>query len=712
MAIISSIRKYSWIAVALIGIAMLGFILQDGLQKGSSWFGSGVPNLAKINGEGVKFNEFDDMVNVAVTNYKQRSGVTSLTSDETNQLRDMVWNQLLNQKLLGKVCANLGLSVTDDELNDMLYGKNIHPYIQQIFSNPQTGEFDPAQVQQTFDNMESLSIEQQKSLKELVKELKQDKISAKYQNLVAVDVMFPDFYVDYTAKLASDSVSMNYAFLSFTSISDTLSLTDADYKAYFKENKAMLVKDNETRAVDFVTFDVIPSEQDLADIEKQVSDIYSELLQLKENIVVFADSYSSESADTSFKRKEQLAAPWNELLFNASTGQIFEPQIVNNRYEMAKVLHIENRSDSMSASHILITSSETALARQLNVVRSKDDAKRIADSIKNVAKANPFLFAELAKNFSDDPGTKDNGGEIGWFTDGAMIPEFNSACLNGKVGDVVVVETAYGYHVIRIEDKTAPVKKVSVAFIYIPIEASDKTNKSIYSKANQFFAQVKTNEELKNLAQENGLILRNDDYLQAMAQTINGLTDARTIVHWAFNKKTKVGTVAPEIYELSNQYIIVSLRNISAKGDMTLADMKAQPQIQYAVRNFKKALLLKKQVEDVKATSLTDYIAIGATVSEYPSKFAFNSYGFDNKPYEPDVVGAAFGVSGMSKALRGRSGIFVLADVKREDVEVTETTRANTKTRLESAYLNSIRQQFINTIIGHADLEDNRALYY
>ena len=150
---------------------------------------------------------------------------------------------------------------------------------------------------------------------------------------------------------------------------------------------------------------------------------------------------------------------------------------------MAKLIDTSNRPDSLKASHILVTYQGTGVSQ---TTRTKDQAKNRADSIFNEIKRNRSKFSELATSLSDDGSVAENKGDLGWFLDGQMVYPFNQAVLDGKVGDIVQVESQFGFHIVEITGKTQPIKKARIAIIDRVIEPSTRTIQEIYAKQCQF----------------------------------------------------------------------------------------------------------------------------------------------------------------------------------------------------------------------------------
>jgi peptidyl-prolyl cis-trans isomerase D len=711
MAVISRIRKHSGWLVALIGLAIAGFILQDAFS-GSGSGGGRIPKFAVIDGEEVKIQQFEAKVERLSEQFRRAQGDIPLSPEDLYQVRERVWMLMIDDILRERSAKKLGLTVTTKEMNDMFYGQFIHNHVYTAFSDPATGMINRQQVMMFINNRDQAPIETQLQFRDIEIAVKEDRLKSKYYNIIANAFHVPAFYTKYMYEQANSSVAATVASLSYMSISDDqdIKITDADYKAYFNKNKSLLKRTEASRAIDFVVFDVEPTEDDLLALEKHAHELFEEFL-VEQNLPDFINTVSTERFDSIFVSKEMLRHPWDSTLFNSPKGTYFKPQLRRNRYEMAKLIDAAARPDSLKASHILIAFRNQATGQ----TRTKDQAKNIADSLKNVILRDRSLFAEIAQTNSEDGGSRNNGGDLGWFFDGQMVKPFNEAVVKGNIGDIVVVETTFGYHVIEVTGKTKPIQKVMVAFVFVPLEPSAKTNKAVYTEANQFFAKCKDLTSFLEAARDAGLHVRNADYVSTMEMQLPGLQNARDIVRWAFDKKTKAGDVSSEIYEYENKYVIAALRQNREIGYPALDELKTIPEIQMAVRNEKKAEILIEKMNAALRTnrSIAALENINAEI-DHIDHLTFNAYGFAAKGFEPEVIGTIFGTkeNHLSNPIKGRmAGVFVVEPLRftpAEPLENMDMFKAQLQMIFQRGMVENIRMAKEN----RAKIVDNRAFYF
>lgn len=704
MAVIGKIRKHSGLIVAAIGIAIIGFVVQDGLGNRQNR----APFLAEVGGEKVTYATFDQQVNQITEQYRNAQGAdVNITPEDLTQIRNMAWERIVTNILMQKACNRMGLQVTPAEMNDLYYGEHISPILYQYFGNPATGAYDRQQVMMLISNFDQLSAEDRQVLSEVERVVKEERLKEKYYFMVAQGFYVPTAFAAELAHLQTDRAAAGFACLSYGDIPDgEVELTDADYRRFYEENKHILKQEKASVDIDYVSWDVMPTAADIADIERNAEEVFAEL-QTEENIPDFVMTVSSDRFDSIYKTRQEVERGWDSLLFNAPAGTCFAPRRMLNSYQMAKLMDVQMRPDSLHAAHILI-----AFGQNAQNGRDKETARALADSLRQVLQAAPARLSELAMAFSDDRSAAQNGGDLGWQKDGTFIAPFNQALIDGRVGDIKVVETLFGFHVLRIVDKTAPVKKVLACVISMPVEPSVETAKDVYAQASRFLSQCKKGADFDSVARQNGMRVRAATYVDELADQMPGLNNAREVVRWAYNKENKPGDVAQEVFEMENRYVIAMLKKRHREGYMSLDDMKSMPQLEYRIKRDVKAnrLMDKAKAAEGKTTLAQVAEAWGVT-ADRAENITFNGYSFGSRGYEPALIGTAFGLKEgqLSKPVKGNSGVYVLAA---EGVSVGEGNPDMLRIQL----MQSFQQRTFNLVraaLGESyGIEDNRAMYF
>jgi len=710
MAVISKIRKRSGWIVALIGLAIAGFILQDAFMGDGP--GRRIPKFAVINGEEIKIRQFDERAEQIAQNFRRAQGEIPLSQEDWNQIRERVWAMMLSEMLLARSAERLGITVTPREMNDMFYGEFVHHHVLNAFSDPATGMFNRQQVMMFINNFNQFPVETQLQFRDLEILIREDRLRTKYYGLIAAAHFVPTFYVNHLYEKSNLSASVTVAALNFSDIPDSdITLTDSDFRTYFNNNKSLFRRAETTRAIDFVVFDVHPTEEDLIALEKHANELFEEF-KVETDLPNFISAVSTERFDSIFLNRTSFRHPWDSLLFNSPRGTFFAPEIRRGRYEMAKLIDVASRPDSLRASHILISFRGSAANQGQN--RTKEQAQSIADSLRREILRDRTQFAQIALDNSED-GSRDVGGDLGWFLDGQMVKPFNEAVVRGNVGDIVIAETAFGFHVIEITGKTAPVQKAMVAFVFVPIEPSANTNKAVHTEVNQFLARSRDLTSLQDVAREAGLQVRQAEFVTEMDAMLPGLPDARRIVRWAYDRKTRAGDVSPEIYEFENRYVVAALRQIRGKGYPSLDEIKTIPEVQHAVRNNKKAeILIGRMNEALQANrSIEALERINAEVEthDFVSFAGYNVGPMRN--FEPEVIGTIFGTpeNRLSNPVQGRTGVFAVQPLHftpAEPLQDIEFMRMQLRMMFERGMVESLH----NAKESGAKIVDNRAFYF
>jgi peptidyl-prolyl cis-trans isomerase D len=708
MALIGDIRKRSGLLVVIIGVALAAFVLGDLLSNRGPSGGRGNNVLAEINGEKILGTDFNLRVEENMEAQKLNTNKENLTSEEQFQIRQQTWDQVVNETLLQEEVSKLGITVSIEELDDQIRGKNPHSYITQSFRDPQTGQFDPATVVNFLQNLDQVDPQMKQRYLMIEKAIKEDRLGTKYRNLIAKGYYVPKAFAKRDYEARNTRVKVRYYAAPYTSIADSLiKLTDADYEKFYAENKHKYQQEA-SRDIEYITFDVFPSNEDREKINKEVQGLYAEFVNA-ENVVSFVNSTSDERYDSTWMKRGALPYQMDSLMFNSPVGTTFAPFIENNMYQMARLVDVQTRPDSLKASHILISYQGTNVNPDTKL--TKEQAKVKADSVLSLVKSNPAKFDELAGTISDDQTAAKSKGDLNWFADGAMVPAFNTAVLNGKVGDVTLVETQFGFHVIKITGKTTPVKKVRVAFVKRMIEPSSKTMQDVYTQASQFASNAKDMEGFNKLIDEQKLTKRLAERISPDQNSLPGLSEARQIVIWAFNKDTKKGNIS-QVFDLESRYMVAVLKDVREKGVPTLDQLKEfiEPMVK---RDKKSETLIAEINKAIKSIADIDkgYLSLGMKADT--NEVAFANSNLPGYGKEDEVIGTLFTLKPgqMSKPVKGNQGVFILVAEQITPAPPKDDLTPE-KRMLTNAFRTRAQREPAEALKRKAEIEDNRLLFY
>jgi len=665
MGIIGSIRKNSWVAVALVGVAILAFILGD-LTKNNG----GIPDVGKVNGNTMTSQRFNELVAEAENNYKMQYQTTQVPSEAEVQLRDQVWQQFVEESLLEEQTAKLGLTVTPAEMNDMYVGQFIHPYIRQSFTDPKTGVYDIQQVNYWIENFNNIDTTRRQQWVELEKAVKKDRELQKYSTLLTSGFYMPKAINEKVSSYAAEAANVRVVALPYMNVTDEEApIADADYKAYYDEHMAEFRIREEMRELEFITFPVNPTAEDLAEIEQDVQKVWSEFQTVADDeLAFFVNAESDRSYDSNYVKASNFRAPFDELVANAGAGQLLAPQVVGNEWMMAKVLGSAMRPDSLRASVVYVLNQNAGGG----VTRSNDQAKQMADSVLALINSKKITFEQAVSQFSDDPQKEETKGDMNWQLDGGY-GFLNEKIVNTPVGTSFLFEhpQGFGYFIVKVTDKTPANKKYRVAMITREIVPSNNTNRAVYNEANRFAGQNRTLEAFEAASREQNMQVRNAQ-VYLMDDRMAGVSSARSIVQWAYDENTEIGAVADQVYECDGMFVVVALKDIYRKGFATLEQVR--PMIEQQVRVEKKAQVLMDRAntainaaKDIQSLS----VALNAPVDTLDS-IAFGDMNLQKFGMEPKVISAiAANKSGIVGPVKGANGVYVVQIDSKMPREVT-----------------------------------------
>lgn len=697
MATLERIRSKGGVLVAvLIGLALLAFILTDLLSSGSSIFRRSQMMVAEIEGQSISIQEFQSRVSEMEEYAKLNSGQSSLDAEMINRLRDQAWNQMVNEILLNAKYEAVGISVSPAELMDMVTGPQAHPMIQQLFTNPQTGIFDKQQVirflkSKQYDptaNFYWNFVEDQ---------LINERLYEKYSTLFQKGLYVTNQWINSEAKARSQSVDFNFVIKRLTSVpDDQVSVTEKEIKAYYNDHKETF-KQTASRDIEYITFDVEPTDEDRENTRQTVLDMKKDFSSPEIDPVQFVKFNSDIPFNSNYFKPEALEPEIRDFVTSASEGDVYGPYFENNTYKLTRLVDVAQLPDSVRARHILLR----------NNPQNPDEAEQLADSLMNLLK-NGADFAELARQYSEDPGSAINGGELGWFRQGQMVQPFNDACFFGKKGDIVKVETNFGWHIIHIIDKGRATTKYQLATLGREVTYSSKTYQDVYSQATRFAALNNTVEKFNQAIEEQNLTKKYGRNLQKNDRFVGNLESPRELVKWAF--KADIGELSP-IFEFGDQFVIAVLSNITEEGYMPLDAVRNR--IERQLMNEKKKEILIKQFKEQKASQSSLEEIANALDGELHSAtdVTFNTFQVTGAGTEPALIGLALysPVNEISEPVAGNNGVYMVEVTNKKETEVdTELI----KNQLNSSLFQKISYQLLPEIREKAEIIDNRSNFY
>lgn len=712
MATIGKIRKRSGLLIGIIGVALGLFVMNDLFTKNKT---HSQDPVAVVFDENITYREFTAKVEEQKEFYKMQYGDYQFSGAELFQLNNSVYDQMVQDIILQKQYDDLGLAVSDAELNELFMGTYVHSYIRQLFTSPETGIFDPTQVQMYIETLDERSDEERRQWRMIEKAIYDERFNTKYNSLVTKGYYIPTAFAERDNIEKNKKYVTQYLGLKYNNISDsTITVSDEEMMAYYEEHKQEYIFDNPFVNLEFVVFDIKPSGKDLAEIQEIIDTAYAQFPEV-ENADIESFIYSKSDIDftwdSSYLRRDVLPVK-ADTLFNAPIGTIIAPYMENYVFYMHKLLDRKNMPDSLNAAHILIAY-QGAMRADGSVLRTKEEAEALADSLLGVVRGLDSLsFSQVALQFSNDASAEQNGGYLGWFPEGMMVPEFNEACLNNPVGSYQVIETAFGYHVIKVLDKTAPVQKIKMATIQRTVEPSKETADSIYALASTFASECTDATIFDQLIIDKAYTKRLAENVKTTDYTLPGIEEGREIIRWAFNEETEVGAIST-VFDLigEDRNVVVHMKDRTDKGQAEFEDVKVY--IEPFVKKDKKAEMLMTQMnEALNGVTGLDALAKKLNVEIDTFDVAFATYSLPGYGPEPQCVGiiSVLPINTISRPIKGETAIFV-AQVS-QVVEAPPADINLIRMQKQSFFQSKVSYELFKALQNKAEIEDNRILYF
>ncbi len=721
MAILSKIRDRSMFLILIVGLALFAFVLDPSSIQ--SFFSSSKINaIGEVNGEEINRDEFIQEVEA----YRAQTGGRSTQIQAVNA----VWNTMVADKIFETQLEAAGIVVGEKDIWDAMIQL---PQIQNspLFKN-EANLFDEERLKEYIANMQD-DAEAGDSGAWLnwiatEKQIKQNLGRQAYTSLVKVGLGASlqegkRFYLYQNTK-----IDARYVYVPYTTIADSLSIVSKDeIHKYLNENKKRF-KPEATRTLQYVKFDIEPSEKDEEDIKNIVAGFiddreeYSNAAKTTVNIAglknasdydaFLSDNSSDLSIDNGYKYNNQLPEVISEEIFNAAIGDVVGPYKEYKYYKISKVIEIEQLPDSVKSSHIIIP---FAGATRSNTLRTKEAAKKTADSVIALVRNNKAKFTEIADKINSD-GTKGKGGDIGWVRkDQAFSQSFDKDFADfiykKKVGSIDVVETAFGYHVIRIDEQTKPEKAVRLATYARSIEASEETENTIFEQAETLAAKLSEEDSnLDEIAVEENLKVQSALNLKVLEENIPGLNSQRQIIIWAFNEDTTLGDSKRFDIDVDGKrgYAVVLVKSMTEEdGIVVSSDLLAK--VRPELINKKKAAQIK---EKMKGATLEEIAKNSNSTVRSASLVTLGSPLLSGVGNEPGIVGAmsTLKLNEISDKIEGVKGVFVIEVTKRE--EPIQLENYNTFRKGMILKVQGKTFQLFQVLEETADIKDYRSNFF
>lgn len=697
MALIGRIRNNLWLVLILVGLAMLGFIIMDMGSGGGGGGAVGNTTMGKIAGKKVDYIDFDNKIRLRYNN----------ASADQYTLKNALWNSLINEAIVEKEGEALGLQVTDEELETLVYGPNYSPIIIQDF--PARGAYGQPDVEQLnqIRDLETQGFPNNPSYAPLWNEEKErvrrDRMQTKLTNLVSKSVYTPTWMAKMQHNDRNGTAQIAYVNIPFDRVANTeVVVEDADYKAYLDENKVKYTRELPQQTISYVTFDIKPTAEDSLALKNELGGLVEEFKNPKSDDQIFVESNQGIYSET-YSFKDQLGAIADDI-FNEEVGTVYGPYLDGDNYKVAKILDRRVIPDSVAARHILRTAEAQNPA---SLQAARDTIAFIQEQL-----ANGVSFDSLAIKYSQDPGSGAKGGDLGVFQPGAMVPEFNNACFYESADEMKVVETQFGVHLIDVKKQHSSGKKgVKVAYLQKPIVPSKATTKGIYADALRFASTNTTIDAMKKAAGEAGLEVATSDPLDENGFNITDLgggESTRAMVKWA--NDANVGDVSPSVYRYTdkvrfyeNKYVVAAVASKDKAGLPSVASMK----------NTLKNLVMNQKKGEMIAAKVGTETDLSVIAGKFDVKVDSTSTAFNGSIPDPELIAGIFKMDAgqTCKPIVGANGVYV-ATMITKPTPSEATNIPSLKSQISSAAKGQARSLLLPALKKNTKIDDRRSDFF
>jgi peptidyl-prolyl cis-trans isomerase D len=655
MALIGTLRNKmtKWV-VGFVGLAIVSFILSDLFGNSPTALFGGPDNVVgEIGGTSISIEEFQAAVREREANYQLNFG-RQPGEREMETLRQQAWMMLISRHAIAPQYDQLGVEVTQDEIWDMIQGKNIDENIKVSFADS-AGNFDHGRLMDYLKNVRSMPVGSPGRVQwdMYYQAMAPARERIKYENLLIKTNFVTTAESERQYHTDNDVAEIRYLYVPYYALRDsTVKASDAELNDYYNKNKEKY-KTDEKRSIRYVRFPLTPSSEDTLAIRSDMEQVAKDFRATSEDST-FAAGHTEGSEPFANYNISNIPSYLNPETI--SEGLVLGPFLDGNSYKVVKVVDIgTDTAYQVRASHILFTWASTSDADKKE---AKDKARGVLRELK--AGGN---FAAKAMEFNNDA-TKTKGGDLGWFGKGSMVPEFEKPVLAATKPGLLddVVETSYGYHIIKVTEARNN-QKFTIATIEQPLEASDETQDEAFRKADLFAASVSNLEEFLEKAVTDTVSVYDAPDLTSNTQSINGLGEARQIVTWAF-REGEVGKVST-VFTLDEDYVVAVMTGETEKGYLEL-DEKLKQQISPVVLDQVRG---KKIAEKLSGEGTLEDLAKAfpeATIGT-ANDVKLNSLTINQIGYDPVAVGRAFSIEGgkRTKPFLGESGVVIIESVNK-----------------------------------------------
>ena len=702
MAVLGNLRKNSFVLIAVIGMALFAFVIA-GVFDGSG-FQSQEP-IGKVNGEELSISDFRNQMDVLKKSYNFND-LQALTT---------AWDESVRIELLNQEINELGIGSSSDHLEYFLSQSPSFNSDERFIND--AGLFDVNKFSNFISELKEINPEAYFQWSNQENQFNNQIKANTYFNLISSGLNSTFFEGKKQYSTSNSNANISFVKIPYSSIPDSLvSVKNSEISKYIKDNPENFEQES-TRSIDYVIFDESPSKKDQNDLRLRLENLlnqreeYNQVSKLNEvvpgflttsDLELFLSENSDLPYDSIYRPKGFFSSDHAQMIFNLDNNQTYGPYTDGEFLKYSKMID-KKRNGNVRASHILV-SYQGAQGASSEITRTKEDARKEASRILNLARTNPDSFSSYALEFSDGP-SKSNGGDLGFFQEGMMVKPFNDYVFSNRVGRIGLVETDFGFHVIKVVAKEDVVLVGTIGLKNIP---SDRTSDSIFNIASKFEIDLGKSIDINKTAADLDFEIKSLNSIGELDHDLPNMENQRRLVQWLFNEDSNVGDY--KRFDLSEGgFVIVQINDKQDKGLMParLATLTVTP----ILKNQKKAEMIISEnkkyttLEDLSASNNLEIINVSALNQITP---VVSQAGF-----EPKLVGTAFGleIGQTSNLIEGETGVYLVKLNSLNSLEEIDSYSAF-ENQLTSKLRTNLDFNIVQSLKKSADVVDNRSVYY
>ena len=706
MATIERIRQRSGLLIVVVFVALLAFLLGDLFKSGGSKF-FGDPNIVgSVNGVELSRQEVSKkMEELRAGNPETYANTSSV------QLANFVWTNFMSDAILGEELDAADMSVSEQEIYLDIIN---NPNIRQSFAGA-NGQFDEnmfksylAQVRDNKDVTEQ-SAEMWTQWLSFENAVVNQAKNFKFTNAIEKAVFMPSSLVAAEFARSDAQHPAQYVYVPYIDVNeDEISVSEADAKKYYNAHKDEFTQ-KDGRNIEYINFQLAPSQADRDALKAELAALSLEWFSAEDDSV-FVNLHSDVRFIPEYFTIDQLVGTGIDTLVDGQdVGYQKGPIDLGGSFSVVKLVDKKVLADSVQARHILIPFAG-ATRVDPSVTRTPMEAKTLADSLFAYLQDNPSAFEAVSQEYSSDVVAKEKGGDLGYFGRGMMAKPFENFCYFGKEGDLGLVPTQFGFHIIEINDQKGANQAYKIGQVIREILPSDETIQALYGQASTYAASAQSADDYRVLAMEQGLSLRPARNLAQFEEVVPGLGTSRRVVRWAWDDDREIGNIG--LLENDGKgYVVVILTDKLEEGTTPYESVAAQC-LEAAKKEAKKAIITERLEAALSGAASIEDVATAAGKQVRTLNFKVGQANIAGVGNEAKVVGTICGIASgeLSGVIAGESGAFVAITQPAQPAPTVDFS--NQARTTQQSLRNLVSVQAYKALQDKADIEDKRHLMF